>query len=190
MSGVGDQGDAEGGVRGGGYQPITGHGPRVRTDVVDVYVFKRVSAAGRARPENHFLQLLRSGPPLENTWHPVMGHIEKGETAVDCAVREMEEEMGIRQGDAALVGLWALEQVHPFYIAAIDTIVMSPRFAAEVVSGWAPMLNAEHGEYRWVREGEIDASFMWPGQKAACREILSMIVPGGVAAEHVRIRGL
>ena len=175
----------------GGYQPMSGNGPRVRTDVVDVYVFQRVAGgagAAEGREQVSFLQMLRSGPPLENTWHPVMGHVETGETATDCALRELSEELGIERGDPALLGLWALEQVHPFYIAAIDTIVMSPRFAAEIAPGWSPTLNSEHREFRWVPEGLIDESFMWPGQKAACREVLSMIVPRTVGGEHVRIR--
>ena len=42
-------------------------GPRLRTDVIDVYVF-RISSAGRGA-HVEFLQLLRATPPLEGTWH-------------------------------------------------------------------------------------------------------------------------
>lgn len=187
-----------------GYQQHTTNGAKVRADVVDVYAFTRVERNGRdpreraaaksstARPYEseaewprgtpvkehdsvvYFLQVLRSGPPLEKTWHPVMGHVEAGETSVQCAVREMREELGLEVHQA--IGIYALEQVHPFYIAHIDTIVMSPRFCVEVPPTWSPALNDEHAAFRWVRESDIDALFMWPGQKSVCREILREIV--------------
>lgn len=176
-----------------GYEPITGNGARIRADVVDVYLFTRVPSATRGSDphpdandawptrgtpgaEVHFLQLLRSGAPLDKTWQPVMGHANAGETSVACAWREMHEELGLTRGDPAILGMWALEQVHPFYIASIDTVVMSPRFCCEMRPGWTPTLNEEHTSHRWVREQDVDASFMWPGQKAVCREIIREIV--------------
>lgn len=196
-----------------GYQPHTAHGPKIRADVVDVYVFTRVGPDDpreRSRPRDsrgtprayegdeawpriagpavYFLQLLRAGPPLDGTWHPVMGHVHAGETAVDCALREMDEELGLRRSDAACRGLWALEQVHPFYIAAIDTVVMSPRFCAEVAPTWQPTLNAEHSAHRWVRADDVDAMFMWPGQKRCCREILrEIIADASLSRETLRV---
>ena len=206
-----------------GYRMTPGIGPLVRTDVVDVYVFRRVPARrgvavrkradgsptkrGAARVE--FLQVLRSSEPLALTWHPVMGHIEAGETAAECAVREIEEELGIsvslrtdartrspaasakdsgRVGLAAVEGFWALEQVHPFYIAAINMIVMSPRFALEVNADWTPRLNEEHGEFRWIDASRAENAFMWPGQAAACDEVMKYIVnPRSLARERLRI---
>ncbi len=176
-----------------GYEPITSNGAKIRADVVDVYLFTRTARSQRrndphadagdawpsrsdGRTEVQFLQLLRSGAPLDKTWQPVMGHAITGETSVDCAWREMHEELGLNRGDPAILGMWALEQVHPFYIASIDTVVLSPRFCCEVRSGWVPTLNEEHTAHRWVREQDVDASFMWPGQKAVCREIIREIV--------------
>lgn len=37
-----------------------------------------------------------TGTPLEGTWSIPKGHIDKGETAEEAAVREVEEEVGIR----------------------------------------------------------------------------------------------
>lgn len=167
-----------------GYRLKPASGPRVRTDVIDVYVFRRVDAG-----EVEFLQLLRAGPPLANSWHPVMAHIEAGEKAVGCLWREMREELGLDKADPSLLGAWALEQVHPFFIAELDAIVMSPRFAAEVGPHWSPTLNDEHSAHRWVKALQVTSMFMWPGQIAACREIVERLVPGdSLMRELVRVK--
>lgn len=167
-----------------------GVGPRVRTDVIDVYIFRRVEH----RVE--FLQLRRVGEPLSCTWQPVMGHVHGRETAVETAIRELHEEVGIdlRAGPAVAtdtpgaLGLWALDQVHPFFIARLNVIVMSPRFACEVAAPWEPTLNAEHDAARWVDTQDVPWAFMWPGQMGAIDEILRCIVPEeSLSREHLRV---
>jgi 8-oxo-dGTP pyrophosphatase MutT (NUDIX family) len=158
-------------------------GPRLRTDIVDAYVFRRDERHGV-----EFLQLLRAGEPLKSTWHPVMGHVEAGESAVQCALRELEEETGLARENPALLGVWALEQVHPFYVAAMDCVVLSPRFAVEVSPEWSPTLDSEHSNARWVSAKDVGVSFLWPSQRAACAEIIAEVVPkDSPAASIVRI---
>ncbi|MBX3359169.1 MAG: NUDIX domain-containing protein [Phycisphaeraceae bacterium] len=185
-----------------GYRPQPLGGVTVRTDIVDVYVFRAIATGDGRAPlvveseetgeasQVHgveFLQLHRIGDPLAGTWQPVMGHIEAGESAVQAAVREMEEELGLT-AESGLVALWALEQVHPFYIAAIDSIVLSPRLVAQVSAAWTPRLNEEHSEFRWVSWSEVWRRFMWPGQIAACGEIVEHLLrPGSLAREALRI---
>ncbi|MFM9958378.1 MAG: NUDIX domain-containing protein [Phycisphaerales bacterium] len=175
-----------------GHRPIPpgGCGPRVRTDIVDVYIFRRAAEPGLARDAApiEFLQLLRATDPLAQTWQPIMGHVEPAdppETAVQTALRELREEVGLVIPSPHCLGLWALEQVHPFYIAAIDTIVMSPRFACEVTADWLPTLNDEHLEWRWVREA---IAFMWPGQRRCLEEIIEHIAPANsLSSERLRV---
>jgi 8-oxo-dGTP pyrophosphatase MutT (NUDIX family) len=126
------------------------------------------------------LQLRRAKEPLLGTWQPVMGHVEAGETAVMAAVREVEEEVGLTAQSAAWGGMWALEQVHPFYIAAIDAIVLSPRFVVLVRGGgaWSARLNAEHDGARWVGAAAAilpGGPLMWPGQRAALAEVVGAL---------------
>ncbi len=161
-----------------------GPGPRVRTDVVDVYVFRR--REGRVE----FLQLRRVGEPLGGTWQPIMGHVHEGETATDAAVRELQEEAGMRAREVGVdvVGLWALDQVHPYFIARLDVVMMSPRFACEVSALWEPALNDEHDAARWVDVDDVPWAFMWPGQMGAIDEILRCIVPeDSLSRSHLRI---
>lgn len=168
-----------------GYRERPVGGPRLRSDIVDVYLFRaRDGGPGSAE----FLQLFRAGDPLGDTWQPVMGHVEPMETAVQCAVRELSEEVGLRPDDPAILGFWALEQAHPYYVVAIDAIVLSPRFACRVREGWAPILNGEHTAHRWVKLADVERMFMWPGQKRACEEIAAELLrPGSLAEERLRV---
>ncbi|MEN0019810.1 MAG: NUDIX domain-containing protein [Planctomycetota bacterium] len=144
-------------------------GPKLRTDIVDVYVFRQTSTG------IEFLQLRRSRAPLDGTWQPIMGHIEPGETATETAQREMAEEVGLATSHADLIRFFALEQVYPFFLPEKDQIVLSPRFAAEVSPSWQPTLNHEHDGHRWIRQAEVAANFMWPGQRAAIAELIETV---------------
>jgi 8-oxo-dGTP pyrophosphatase MutT (NUDIX family) len=163
--------------------------PHIRADIIDVYVFRRwpTESAGRIEPYAEFLQIYRADGSVANTWQPVMGHIEKNETALAAAIRELSQEVGLSKGPG-LLGMWALEQVHPFFIAAEDAIVLSPRFAAEVAPAWEPRLNGEHSAHRWIAGHQAARYFMWPGQIGAIKEVLELVAkPGSVLDGVLRI---
>lgn len=166
-----------------GYRVLAGAGAVIRADVVDVWVVKARRAGGW-----ELLQLRRAREPLARTWQPVMGHIEPGETAVAAAVREAREEIGLDVRGRAALAFWALEQLHPFFIAAINAVVLSPRFAVRVGPRWEPTLNAEHDAHRWVRAtpASVRAAFMWPGQWAAAAEIVAVLRRPGTL-ERLRV---
>ncbi|MEM8757307.1 MAG: NUDIX domain-containing protein [Planctomycetota bacterium] len=153
-------------------------GPKLRTDVVDVYVFRRSAGA-------ELLQLRRSRAPFVGAWHPVMGHIENGERAIETALRELHEEIGLAR--AGLVALYQLEQTFPFFLAERDEIMLSPRFAAEVDGSFEPRLNGEHDAHRWVPIADAPDRFVWPGQQHAIDELARFILPGGEKAEALRL---
>ena len=164
--------------------------PTIRTDIIDVYLFRRFpsESLSRSEPYVEVLQLLRNDEPLADTWQPVMGHVGTGETATECAWRELSEEVGLTRTDAALVGLWALEQVHPYFLADLDAVILSPRFAAEIVANWEPRLNGEHSASRWIASHQARRYFMWPGQVAAVHEITEWLLkPGSLVAPATRI---
>lgn len=155
------------------------NGPVVRTDVIDVYVFRR-------RPAPEVLQLRRSRAPFVGDWHPVMGHIEAGERAVATAVREIAEEIGLSPTHPAFVSLSQLEQTFPFFLADRNEVMLSPRFAAEVSAEFVPTLNDEHDDWRWVPVSEPER-FIWPGQRHALAEIVQIILPAGASADALRL---
>jgi len=156
-------------------------GPRVRTDVVDVYVFRRIDEIVE------LLQLRRVEGVMAGTWQPVMGHVRDGESAPECAVRELREETGLVVGSSDWRGLWALEQVHPFYLPGRDAIMLSPRFACQAAPGWEPRLDAEHDAARWVSAAEVQTAFLWPGQRAALKELVEWLDRGPAAMRQIQI---
>jgi 8-oxo-dGTP pyrophosphatase MutT (NUDIX family) len=154
----------------------------IRSDLVDLYLFRRSGALVE------FLQLRRVGGSLDGTWHPIMGHLEPAETAADAVRREMHEEVGLAADNDALLGLWGLQGVHPYFLHARDAVMLTPRFAGEVRPDWTPTLNDEHDAHRWVPAARVRDMFLWPGQWAACAEVMDLIISGGPAADALRLR--
>ena len=155
-------------------------GPRLRSDVFDIYVFRRGA-------DLQFLQLKRAEAPLLETWQPLMGHVEQGEPTAAAMWRELDEEVGLRREQDAFRGAWALEGVHPFYLVRSDCIYLSPRFVVEAAANWEPRLNHENSEVRWISRDDVDRCFMFPGQRGAIAEILHDIIPCPPGEFHLRV---
>lgn len=159
-------------------------GPRIRSDIGDLYIFRRT-------PAIEFLQLRRVGGSLHGSWHPVMGGIEEGETAPEAMLREMHEEVGLEATDRRVLGYWALGAAGAAYLpprrVSEELILIGPKLALEVAPGWEPTLNDEHDGVRWIAEPKIDALFMWPNQRAAAREVISMLEPGCAAEPFMKL---
>ena len=150
-------------------------GPACRTDVIDAYVFRLPDPTRAAAAE--LLQVRRTREPMLATWQPVMGHIEHGERASDTLGRELTEELGLDLASSAVLGVWALEQVHGFFLPELDAIFFSPRFAVQVDTAWEPVLNEEHDAHRWVPIDHASRAFMWPGQLASIDELARFVLP-------------
>lgn len=157
---------------------------RILADLVDAYVV-------RERDLIEFLQLRRTAEPMAGTWQPVMGHVETDEVAVAAVVRELGEEVGLRPDDEAWLGFWQLEEVHPYFVAALDAVVLSPRFAVLVDAAWEPDITGDdaHDAYRWVPASRVEHDFLWPGQSRACVEAIGLISTRGSELERaLRLR--
>ncbi|MEX2213339.1 MAG: NUDIX domain-containing protein [Phycisphaeraceae bacterium] len=155
--------------------------PSIRTDIIDVYVFRRDAHPHGASSGIEFLQLHRATGALQGTWQTIMGHVHNGETGAQTALRELQEETGFGSPAAPLLGFWQLEEVNTFFLASHDSIVLSACFAVEVAPDSEPVLNEEHDASRWVRRDHADRAFTWPGQRnaiaAICRDLLPLDSP-------------
>lgn len=155
------------------------NGPRVRTDIVDVYVIRTTSAG------NQLLLLRRARQPLSGQWHPIMGHVEAGERAMDSALRELHEEIALEP--AHITDWFQLEQTFPFFLADRDEVHLSPRFMVLTGAAFEPTLNNEHDAHRWVDLEDANNQLLWPGQRHALREIVTSILPGGPTTDALRL---
>ncbi|MGW2370530.1 NUDIX domain-containing protein, partial [Streptomyces sp. NPDC001667] len=61
-------------------------------------------------PDGHVLLVERGWDPYEGHWALPGGHIDLGETSLDAAVRELEEETGVHVSPADLHQLGAWDQ--------------------------------------------------------------------------------
>src|SRR4051812_31319840 len=99
-----------------------------------------------ANGSHEFLQVLRvRGKYMGETWQLVTGGIDDGETAWQAALRELQEETGLVPFE-----FYQVDVMNTFYLAATDTISMSPMFCAMVAADANVTLNHEHTDFRWV----------------------------------------
>jgi 8-oxo-dGTP pyrophosphatase MutT (NUDIX family) len=95
-----------------------------------------------------------------NTWLPVGGELEAGETPLEAAVRELHEERGLRgafptlstAADGEPAGLLGYEE----HQAGSKGLHMNFVFVADVADDAEVTPNDEFGEWRWVDRVELE----------------------------------
>jgi dATP pyrophosphohydrolase len=154
--------------------------PEIRADGVAVYVYRRVTGG-----LVELLQVHRSTSTGEyqKSWQTVYGGVEKGETAVATAIRELREETRLEP-----VKMWQVEYLESFYFMPHDYVLVMPVFAVEVEAGAAITLNDEHDAFRWVPEAHVGVSFMWRTQREAIAFMLEQLRRPGMAEGFLRIK--
>lgn len=143
--------------------------PRIVSDVVDVYPFRRVNA------RIQFLVLRRrDDDPAGGRWQAVHGRIQNGEHTVSAVRRELTSATGLTAGK-----LYSADFVAQFYDNGSDTVVLAPSFAAQIEARSRPDVAPEFIDYAWCDLEETTARLPMTAQRWAVRHIYETIALGG-----------
>ncbi len=132
-----------------------------------------IARYNRVKGEYEFLVLQRSQDnalyPL--VWQAVTGTVENGETALQAAVRELEEETGIIAKE-----MWTLPYVTMFFNPQSDEVHASPVFGVLADEGVVVRLSGEHREYRWLDYEACLALTPLPSHREATKVFLENVL--------------
>ena len=105
----------------------------------------------------------RARPPFENLWSLPGGHVKRGESLRDAALRELKEETGINASLGEIIG-WN-EVIRP------EKHIVIAVFTARYESGEAvPADDAK--AVRWADHNEIDKLELTPGLPGIVKKAL------------------
>jgi dihydroneopterin triphosphate diphosphatase len=115
-------------------------------------------------------------------WQFVAGGGEQGESALDAAVRETNEELGIVV--EKLVKLDCVSSVPAKYFKDWPSwpgvfVIPEYSFGADL-NGLEPRLSEEHDDIKWLTYEAAEAALHWPGNKVALWELNQRIHCGGL----------
>lgn len=141
--------------------------------IVEVVVFRWSGD----RPRVLLLRRAGQEPIYPGMWQIVTGTVQEAERAVDAALRELQEETGMRPQ-----AFWIVPYTNSFYEPRRDEIHLIPFFAAQVAEDARVLLSPEHDDFCWVSFEEASKRVPWPGQQRGLELVLEHIVAGRSSA--------
>lgn len=106
-----------------------------------------------------------------NIWQVITGTIEKGETALQTALREISEEIELIPNK-----IWTLPYLTTFFNAKKDTINASPVFAVLVDYVKTINISDEHQNYKWLNFQDCIDCLELPSHKQGTKIFLDYIL--------------
>lgn len=130
-----------------------------------------VVAVRDAEGEARVLLLRRASPYLRGVWSYVAGHLEPGERAWQCVLRELAEETGL-----VPIALYSADRCEQFYDPREECIAVVPSFVAFVAADAEVRLNHEHDAFRWLGFEEAMPLLPFGGQRELFAHVRSEFV--------------
>lgn len=128
----------------------------IRADIIQVHPYRLRDGV----LEHLVLRRSDDDELLPGAWQVVTGGTHSGETALEAAVRELEEETGLAALSWQVTG-----HVATFYFAPYDAVILSPVIACEIDGVLEPAMSIEHVEYRWLTADEAIALLTLASQR-------------------------
>jgi len=124
------------------------------------------SAAGVAFISGDKMLVLKRSEFVDapDTWALPGGTLEKGETYLDAAVREVDEEILNAPQDYMVTGEYAFRNPYMNY----------SMFVAHLPTTFTPVLNYEHSAYKWATSPQLQKMRLHPGFRAGLEKIKEM----------------
>ncbi len=152
--------------------------PQVLSDIVDVYVFRRLNA----RVQFLLLQR-RPDVTMPQTWQGFHAQIDPGESTLEAASRAVQEMAGL-----TVSGVFSADYVNQFYDDYRDALVLAPVIAVNV-SPQAPVsLGDDFRDCAWLDRDEATIRLPFSGQRWAVRHIDELMSIGEREAELYRLQ--
>lgn len=122
--------------------------------LIDLYIYKKKET------QVLFLILKRSKNKIYGgQWRMIGGKVGDGETFWQAALRELNEETGLKPEL-----FWTVPTINHFYEPASDQVLLIPAFAAEITDYKSIVLDDEHIKYKWISAEDLPSYIYWPEQ--------------------------
>jgi dATP pyrophosphohydrolase len=151
--------------------------PDVVSDIVDVYVFRRLNARVQ------FLLLQRRvDVALGQTWQSFHTQIQRNESTLAAARRAVLELSGLN-----ISTVYSADYINQFYDDVRDVLVLAPVIAVNVSPQAPVQLGAELRDCAWLDRDEATARLPFTGQRWAVRHIDEIMSIGDAESELYRL---
>ncbi|HUI28751.1 MAG TPA: NUDIX pyrophosphatase [Candidatus Acidoferrales bacterium] len=152
--------------------------PRISSKIVEVVIFRKKDV-----PEFLVLKRADNDRIYPGLWQLVSGGIKRGEKAHEAAIREVNEEIGVKPKR-----FYNTPLTNTFYFFTNDAVNLSPVFAAEVDGSTKVKLSGEHKEFQWLKKEDAISLLVWPGQKEAISVVNDYILNESPSRKFMEIK--
>jgi dATP pyrophosphohydrolase len=104
-------------------------------------------------------------------WQVITGTIELNETALECALREIKEEISLTPQS-----IWAIPYVTNYYSQKTDSIHSSPVFGIIVPFNSNIILSSEHQNFLWLSYSDCLEKLLLPSHKEGTKVFKNCIL--------------